>query len=83
MLRVGSAQVTDDEIVFFISLLIATGDARLSKYLAVFKVSRLNKGLSLLVPESIQICSIACVWRIASDSCICDRSTTDKCAARF
>ena len=76
--------MTDDEITFFSSLLIPTDDARLSKYLALFnKLRRINKGQSLLRSGVRQICSIACVGSIASDSCICDRSTTDKCAARF
>ncbi|MCC3414170.1 MULTISPECIES: hypothetical protein [unclassified Microcoleus] len=75
--------MTDEENIFFTSLLIATVGARLSKYLASFKLRRINKEQSLLRSAVIRVCSIACVWRIASDSCICDRSTTDKCAARF
>lgn len=80
--------MTDDwwlmtKLFFLSSLLIANAGARQSKYLAWFKLRRINKRQSLLRSAVIQVCWIACVWGIASDSCICDRSTTDKCAARF
>lgn len=74
--------MTDDWWRFFSSLLIATANWG-CKNTGTVRPPHINMVQSLLLPVVTQICSIACVWRIASDSGICDRSTTDKCAARF
>jgi len=67
--------------------LIEIADRKLWKYLPKYlphsNQSWINKEESLLRSAVILTSSLSCVWRIASESGVCDRSKTDRCAARF